>query len=349
MASPAVQVSSVTSASTSTSGVPNGGDVEMASATDAATAKGDGKEENEGREKKEEDEKEDEEPGFEVVYINNLNEKVKLSVMKQSLTTLFKEYGKVLGVTLHRNVRMRGQAFVTLLDPKAARLAVKEVKGFPLGHVWTRASADRPFSPTTPFHLTPQQLAFAKTRSDALVKKKDPQHMPEHIAERTVRKKVSRRDNPLRKKELQKKLAAKQGTLSSSALTKAASSSLPDAEASTSTSTTNGASNSASTTAAPRRQVQMPDEYLPPNKILFIQNLPAKTTKAHLEAVFAPYTGLVEVRTIPGRSNIAFVEFVDEVQSAPAKEALHNTKPWEELMAGDDEAGLRIKVTFAKM
>lgn len=52
--------------------------------------------------------------------------------MKQSLTTLFKEYGKVLGVTAHRNIRMRGQAFVTLDSKDAAAKAVKEVKGFPL-------------------------------------------------------------------------------------------------------------------------------------------------------------------------------------------------------------------------
>ncbi|SCZ99052.1 BZ3500_MvSof-1268-A1-R1_Chr7-1g09373 [Microbotryum saponariae] len=334
MPSPAVEIASVTStepstlasASTSTSTAPNpaAGDVEMATATAHAL---DGEQAAQQPEPEPEQEQEEEEPRFEVVYINNLNEKVKLAVMKQSLTTLFKEYGKVLGVTLHRNVRMRGQAFVTLLDPKAAQLAVKEVKGFPL-------------------YGKPMQLAFAKTRSDALVKKKDPQHMSEHIAERTVRKKVSRRENPLRKKELQKKLAAKQAAEAAAA----ASSSLPDAGASTSASTTaNGAPTSTTTTAAPRRQVQMPDEYLPPNKILFIQNLPSKTTKAHLEAVFAPYPGLVEVRTIPGRSNIAFVEFVDEVQSAPAKEALHNTKPWEEVMPGDEEAGLRIKVTFAKM
>jgi RNA recognition motif-containing protein len=37
-----------------------------------------------------------------------------------------------------------------------------------------------------------------------------------------------------------------------------------------------------------RRIVQMPDEYLPPNKILFVQNLPDDTTKESLEALFRP-------------------------------------------------------------
>lgn len=52
--------------------------------------------------------------------------------MKQSLKVLFKEYGNVLGVTAHGNIRMRGQAFVTLDSKVAASKAVKEVKGFPL-------------------------------------------------------------------------------------------------------------------------------------------------------------------------------------------------------------------------
>lgn len=35
-----------------------------------------------------------------------------------------------------------------------------------------------------------------------------------------------------------------------------------------------------------RPNVQMPDEYLPPNKILFLQNLPEIVTKDQLVALF---------------------------------------------------------------
>lgn len=55
-----------------------------------------------------------------------------LAVMKQSLKTLFKQYGAVLDVTAHQSVRMRGQAFVSMDSKEAAAKAVKEVKGFPL-------------------------------------------------------------------------------------------------------------------------------------------------------------------------------------------------------------------------
>lgn len=79
--------------------------------------------------------------------------------------------------------------------------------------------------------------------------------------------------------------------------------------------------------AAPKRNiVQMPDEYMPPNKILFIQNLPDAAGKPELEALFKSYPNLHDIRTIPGRKGIAFVEFADEQSSAVAREALHNYK-----------------------
>jgi U2 small nuclear ribonucleoprotein B'' len=54
------------------------------------------------------------------------------------------------------------------------------------------------------------------------------------------------------------------------------------------------------------------------------------------------YPNLSEVRTIPGRKNIAFVEFADEASSGVARDALHNTK------YGEGDASLKLKVTFAK-
>ena len=46
--------------------------------------------------------------------------------MKQTLRTLFKTYGEVLDVVAHRNLRMRGQAFVSFADVNSARRAARE-------------------------------------------------------------------------------------------------------------------------------------------------------------------------------------------------------------------------------
>lgn len=254
-----------------------------------------------GTDSKEDSKDELPEGATEVLYINNLNERIKLDIMKQSLKVLFKEYGSVLGVTAHRNMRMRGQAFVTLDTKQAAAKAVKEVQKFPL-------------------YGKPMQLTFARTESDVLVKKRHPEDFEQHNEERLKRKKESRRDNPLRQKVLAKQEATRKAH---------------------ETALLTGAPVAPTPAAAPRRLVQMPDEYLPPNKILFVQNLPDDTTKESLENLFKPYPNLIEVRTIPGRKNIAFVEFLDEASSGVAREALHNMK-----QGGAD--GPKLKVTNAK-
>lgn len=64
---------------------------------------------------------------------------------------------------------------------------------------------------------------------------------------------------------------------------------------------------------------------------------------ATTDAATNRYPNLAEVRTIPGRKNIAFVEFADDVSSGVARDALHNTK------YGEGDAALKLKVTFAKL
>nr|CAB3266441.1 U1 small nuclear ribonucleoprotein A-like [Phallusia mammillata] len=76
-----------------------------------------------------------------------------------------------------------------------------------------------------------------------------------------------------------------------------------------------------------------------PNHILFLQNLPAETQEGMLSALFSRFMGYKEVRPVPGRHDIAFVEFENEQQAADAKSALQGFK------VSPDHA---MKVTFAK-
>jgi U2 small nuclear ribonucleoprotein B'' len=52
--------------------------------------------------------------------------------MKETLATLFKPYRPLLPVIAHRNLRMRGQAFVTFHDVEEANRARRDVAEFPL-------------------------------------------------------------------------------------------------------------------------------------------------------------------------------------------------------------------------
>lgn len=68
----------------------------------------------------------------------------------------------------------------------------------------------------------------------------------------------------------------------------------------------------------------VPDEYLPPNKILFIRQVPDDYGVEALTAIFSRYPGFKEVRTVPGRKGIAFVEYVSRswslnIWNAPRK------------------------------
>ncbi|RNA43100.1 U1 small nuclear ribonucleo A [Brachionus plicatilis] len=63
-----------------------------------------------------------------------------------------------------------------------------------------------------------------------------------------------------------------------------------------------------------------------PNKILFLVNLPEDTEQTVLQMLFQPFAGFREVRLVPGRFDIAFVEFENEHLATIAKDALQGFK-----------------------
>ncbi|PFH47794.1 hypothetical protein AMATHDRAFT_66925 [Amanita thiersii Skay4041] len=160
-----------------------------------------------------------------------------------------------------------------------------------------------------PLYNKPMQISFARTRSDAVVKTlEDENQFGAHKAAREEHKRQTRYTNPLKQKFKAKRMASALDGVSALPATK-------------------------------RPNVQMPDEYLPPNKILFLQNLPESVTKDQLVGLFSQYPNLYEVRLIPTKRDIAFVEYFDEGSATVAKDALHNYK-----LDGEN----KIKITFAR-
>eukprot|EP01138_Halocafeteria_seosinensis_P010865 gb/GECG01011098.1/.p1 GENE.gb/GECG01011098.1/~~gb/GECG01011098.1/.p1 ORF type:complete len:162 (+),score=21.92 gb/GECG01011098.1/:1-486(+) len=66
-------------------------------------------------------------------------------------------------------------------------------------------------------------------------------------------------------------------------------------------------------------------QHIPPNKILFAQNLPSEITSDMLSALFGQYHGFQEVRMVPGKG-VAFIEFDSIANALPALQGLHNYK-----------------------
>jgi len=64
----------------------------------------------------------------------------------------------------------------------------------------------------------------------------------------------------------------------------------------------------------------------PPNKILFVENLPEQVNEMMLSMLFQQFPNFKEVRLVPGKKGIAFVEFEDEVQAGVAMEGLQRFK-----------------------
>jgi len=55
------------------------------------------------------------------------------------------------------------------------------------------------------------------------------------------------------------------------------------------------------------------------NSTLFVSNLPTETTREALEALFRQFSGYLDVRLVPGREGIAFVDFDNDVGASSAR------------------------------
>jgi RNA recognition motif-containing protein len=60
-----------------------------------------------------------------------------------------------------------------------------------------------------------------------------------------------------------------------------------------------------------------------PHRILFAQNLPDECNDRMLAMLFQQYPGFQEVRMVPGKKGIAFIEFQDLVQAGVALQQLN--------------------------
>ncbi|KAL7897952.1 hypothetical protein HDV63DRAFT_375576 [Trichoderma sp. SZMC 28014] len=232
------------------------------------------------------------------VYVQNLEERVKPEVLSDALKTIFSEFGNVIDIVAKRNLKAKGQAFIVFDQPSAAQNAIEEVEGFEL-------------------FGKPLRVAMARMQSDKTVEincSKDEleTHKRHRQAEKDKRKALEAADE-------QRQLKRGAGAAAEARPSKSAKPS------------------GLKSTSAPASAV-VPDEYLPPNKILFIQNVPDEYDMDGLNAIFGRFDGFREIRLVPGRRGIAFVEYQNEQGAITAKE---NT-------AGMLLADKPIKVTYQR-
>jgi len=86
-------------------------------------------------------------PPNQTLYVNNLNEKIKVPELKCCLTELFGTYGEVIDVIAFGTLKKKGQAFVVFRDISCATNAMRALQGF--------AFLDKPM-----------RIAYSKSKSD---------------------------------------------------------------------------------------------------------------------------------------------------------------------------------------
>ncbi|KAG6787105.1 hypothetical protein NC652_007165 [Populus alba x Populus x berolinensis] len=249
------------------------------------------------------------------IYINNLNEKIKIDELKKALHAVFSQFGKILEILAFKTLKHKGQAWVVFEDVQSASNAMRQMQSFPFYDkpMISRQSFDGRVCNnfgnlmkmgSVLFSLEIKCLAYriqyAKTKSDVVAK-----------ADGTFVPREKRRRHEEKGKKKKDQHDTNQVGLG---LTPAY--------------------GGAYGTTPPLSQIpylggvksMVPEAPAPPNNILFIQNLPNETTTMMLQMLFQQYTGFKEVRMVETKPGIAFVEYGDEMQSTVAMHALQGFK-----------------------
>eukprot|EP00013_Stygamoeba_regulata_P007858 CAMPEP_0177681020 /NCGR_PEP_ID=MMETSP0447-20121125/30486_1 /TAXON_ID=0 /ORGANISM="Stygamoeba regulata, Strain BSH-02190019" /LENGTH=298 /DNA_ID=CAMNT_0019190395 /DNA_START=42 /DNA_END=940 /DNA_ORIENTATION=- len=256
------------------------------------------------------------------IYVRNLKEKLKVDELKKALYALFSQFGPILEVVALKTFKMRGQAFVVFKDIGSATKALRDLQGFM-------------------FFGRPLIINYAKSKSDAILKL-------EGTYEELRNQRIAKR-----RQEQESQLWALLGevlhkeTIAGRDLSTSTTGTTTVADAATSWSIrcfflSFGAASVPSaegTDAAPKlKKKQRMDqevaasatvvvpvvevEQVPPSNRLFVQNLPEECPELALSVLFQRFPGYKEVRMVPGKKGIAFVEFSTDVEAGVAMTGL---------------------------
>ncbi|KAF2395659.1 hypothetical protein EJ06DRAFT_484846 [Trichodelitschia bisporula] len=236
------------------------------------------------------------------VYVKRLPEDKSAATQSALLTalhTVFSHFGPVVEIVTKRSLHRKGQAFVVFEKSEDAAEAVRALNGFPIAsNGW------------------PMQCELARSVSDATVARSgDEQELELHRRRRLAEKE---------RKQAALLLAEKQRAA-------------PTAPEPTTTRTIKP-SRGAGLKSTGGANAVVPDEYLPPNRTLFVRDVPEEYDVEALAALFGPFEGFREARLVPGRKGIAFIEYEAEAGAISAKEN----------MAGRQVGDKVLKVTYQR-
>lgn len=232
-------------------------------------------------------------PPNQTLYVNNLNDKINPETLKKSLREVFAAFGSIMDIIAMKSLKRRGQAWIIFKEVSSANNALRSLQGFP-------------------FYNKPMRLNFAKTKSDA-VARADGTYVER--AKRTVKREVARKAQPEAVAYQQPQFAVPQQQVPVQQVQAPAQPQLSSAQIQA---RIGWNPQQAPAALARQESAQGP---APPNRTLFVENLPQEANDTMLAMLFRQYPGFQEVRLIPGR-NVAFVDYQNEYQSGMAMQGL---------------------------
>lgn len=243
--------------------------------------------------------------------MQNLEERVKIQQLSETLKSLFSEFGTVIDIIAKKDLKAKGQAFIVYDDPGSATDAIVELQGFelfdkPMRLSLAKTRSDRYIemnssSKAYEYHrknrLAEKGICLFKYMSIWLISRHGPQCGLTHLEKRVASEAA---DNERRsKRDLGQITNSRPSKLSKPTGLKA---------------------------TGPVASQVVPDEYLPPNKILFLQQIPVDCDVDALGAIYSRFEGFREIRVVPGRRGLAFVEYDSEQGAIAARESTSGMK-----------------------
>lgn len=241
------------------------------------------------------------------LYVQNLNERVPLEHLKKTLWEIFGEHGQVMDIIAKGRMALRGQAFILFHDVETATRALGSLQG---GRIYGRS----------------MNIRFARYKSDWLSQQDGTFEIERN------RREQDRQERARLPKMTRRQLLAQLAANPAATIPFGMMPSFPGM-----TTFAPGMMQSAPPSAGSNDALHK----LLPNNILYLSSLPAGATEVRLNNIFREFSGYVEVRMVPARSDIAFIDFETEDQAAVARQATDGM----EIGSNSDE---KLRVSFAR-
>ncbi|KAJ2617023.1 hypothetical protein H4S08_000507 [Coemansia sp. RSA 1365] len=245
-------------------------------------------------------------PPNQTLYIRNLNDKIQKEVLKHTLYGLCIAYGRVLDIVALKTMKMRGQAFVAFEDITAATAALRQLNG--------RRIFGRPL-----------QVEYALSKSNVVAQNDGSYRFDEphkHMSAVERKRMLGITKQPLTGEDHGKRRQSDNDDDGHAAKKRVTE---HDSESQSTDESSDDIGPAPPTTNADYEETQ-DDAEVGPSSTLFITNLPDNVSIDILAGLFQKYAGFQEVRPVPGKRNMAFVEYATVDSASAARNVLDGFK-----------------------